>query len=85
MKAMILAAGQGTRLNDLTKHTPKCIIKIGEKTILEHQIKTLKDYGIDDTFLVIGTKGGVWNQKAYELVKEICKKENIKIVLKEVE
>ena len=67
MKAIILAAGQGTRLKDLTKHTPKCIIKLGGRTILEYQVKILKDYGIEDIFLVIGTKGDVWNQEAYEI------------------
>ena len=30
---------------------------------------------------MIGTKDDVWNQKAYEFIKEMCKKENIKIVL----
>ena len=81
MKAIILAAGQGTRLKDLTKHTPKCLLNIGEETILEHQIKTLKDYGIEDISLVIGTKGNVWNQKAYDFINELCKKEGVKIVL----
>ena len=81
MKAIILAAGQGTRLKDLTKYTPKCLLSIGEKSILEHQIETLRDYGIDDIFLVMGTKGDVWSQKAYGFINELCKKENIKIVL----
>lgn len=81
MKAIILAAGQGTRIKDLTKHTPKCLLSIGGKSILEHQIKTLMDYGIDDIFLVIGTKGDVWNQGTYEFIKELCKIENVKIVL----
>lgn len=81
MKAIILAAGQGTRLKDLTKQTPKCLMKIGKRTILEHQIKTLEDYGIRDISLVIGTKGDVWNQKAYDFINELCKKENIKMVL----
>lgn len=58
MKAIILEAGQGTRLKDLTEHTPNCLLSTGEETILELQIETLKDYGIDDLFLVIGTKGG---------------------------
>lgn len=81
MKAIILAAGQGTRLKDLTKQTPKCLMEIGEKTILEHQIRALEDYDVKDIFLVIGTKGTIWNQKAYEIIKKFCKKRDIKIIL----
>jgi len=79
MKAIILAAGQGMRLNDVIRF-PKCLINIGDKTILEHQIKALKECDICEIFLVIGTKGYVWSQESYESIKEICKKERIEIV-----
>ncbi len=46
MKAMILAAGVGSRLKDLTKHTPKALIKIKDKTLLEIVINKLKSQGI---------------------------------------
>ncbi len=36
MQAVILAAGKGTRMG--IKDTPKCLLKIGNKTIIEHQI-----------------------------------------------
>lgn len=42
MKAMILAAGVGSRLGELTQNTPKCLMQVGQKTILEHVIEQLK-------------------------------------------
>ena len=42
MKAMIFAAGTGSRLKPLTDHTPKALIPIGGKPMLEHVILKLK-------------------------------------------
>jgi len=53
-KAIILAAGQGHRLLPLTKNKPKCLLKIGDRTILEHQIDRLLTAGIDDITIVTG-------------------------------
>ena len=41
MKVMILAAGYGKRLLPLTKETPKPLLKIGEKTLIQHNIEHL--------------------------------------------
>ena len=46
MKAMILAAGQGTRLRPYTNRTPKPMIPIGGKPILEHTVESLSACGI---------------------------------------
>lgn len=53
-KAVILAAGLGTRLRPLTNDTPKCLLKIGPKTIIEHQIENLRECGIRGITMVIG-------------------------------
>jgi NDP-sugar pyrophosphorylase family protein len=47
-KAMLLAAGKGTRLRPLTDALSKCMVEIAGKPILEHNIERLKSYGITD-------------------------------------
>lgn len=56
MRAIILAAGIGSRLIPLTNNTPKCLLEINSKTILEHQIENLKRCGIQDITMVVGFK-----------------------------
>ncbi|NLJ20968.1 MAG: nucleotidyltransferase family protein [Bacteroidales bacterium] len=48
MKAMILAAGPGTRLKPITNHIPKALVSIDGKTLLEHQILKLKSAGFNE-------------------------------------
>lgn len=48
MKAMILAAGLGTRLKPYTDDKPKALVQIGEHTLLEHTIFRLVEYGFDE-------------------------------------
>ncbi|MGD1045081.1 MAG: phosphocholine cytidylyltransferase family protein [Bacteroidota bacterium] len=52
MKAIILAAGEGTRLHKYTKGMPKCMLSIGGVSIIERQIDILRDFGIDDIIIV---------------------------------
>lgn len=54
MKAVILAGGKGTRLSNLAETIPKPMLKIGDKPVLEHQIKLLKKYGITDIVILTG-------------------------------
>jgi len=54
VKAIILAAGQGVRLRPLTNQLPKCLIQIGGKPILQHQLEALDSAGIHDCVIVVG-------------------------------
>ena len=51
MKAIILAAGKGSRLKKITKNFPKPMIKIDGKPILEHNIEMCRIAGIDEIFI----------------------------------
>ena len=48
MKAIILAAGLGTRLRPMTENTPKALVKVNQKPLVEYQIEFLKERGIDE-------------------------------------
>ena len=54
MKAIILAAGMGSRLMPLTAEKPKCMIELVGKPLLHRQIATLRDAGVDVIILVGG-------------------------------
>lgn len=54
MKAVILAAGIASRLRPLTINTPKCLLKIGEKTLLERAIDALIINGVNELIIVTG-------------------------------
>lgn len=45
-RAMILAAGRGSRLGSITERRPKCMLSVGGKTILEQAIENLRRHGI---------------------------------------
>ncbi len=55
MKAIIIAAGTGTRLYPITKDIPKSLVDVGQGlTLLETQLHSLKECGIKDIVLIIG-------------------------------
>jgi len=62
MKAVILAAGEGVRLQPITSTRPKHLIKVGGKPILEHCLNAVKTSGIDEALIVIHYMGDVIRQ-----------------------
>lgn len=54
MRAIILAAGMGTRLRPLTLTTPKSLIEVNGETLLERQIRFLKERSITEIIVVTG-------------------------------
>jgi dTDP-glucose pyrophosphorylase len=73
MKAVILAAGKGTRMGELTNQLPKPMLCVQGKPILEHILEGLMAAGIRDFFIVTGFRaevieshfgdGAKWNAK----------------------
>jgi NDP-sugar pyrophosphorylase family protein len=51
MKAMILAAGLGTRLRPLTDDRPKALVELGGRTLLEITISRLRTFGVDEIII----------------------------------
>ena len=54
MKAVILAAGRGTRIRSVHGERPKCLIEVDNRTILDHQLDALSMAGIHDVAIVVG-------------------------------
>ena len=54
MKAIILSAGQGSRLGHLTDDRPKCLIEFGGRTLLDRQLDALEANGVHEVVVVTG-------------------------------
>lgn len=65
MRAILLAAGMGTRLRPLTLETPKSLIEVNGKPLLERQVEFLKEKGIKEIIVVTG-----YLNKKFEYLKE---------------
>ena len=72
MKAVILAAGEGTRLRPLTDNYPKCMVMFQGKPIINHIIDTFNFCGINDVIVVTGYK--------YEILEEHLKGYQIRFI-----
>jgi choline kinase len=56
MKAIILAAGRGSRMKNLTEERPKCLVELRGKALLDWQLEALHGAGITDIAIVTGYK-----------------------------
>ena len=66
MKAVILAAGQGTRLKKYTENLPKGMLSFKGKTIIQRQIEMYRKCGINNIIIV---RGFAADKIAYEGVR----------------
>lgn len=57
-KALILAAGEGKRLRPLTNNTPKCLVPLVGRTLLDRQVNVLKSQGVKDIHIATGYCAG---------------------------
>src|SRR5215213_7904502 len=62
MKAIILSAGQGSRLGHLVDDRPKCLIEFSGRTLLDRQLDTLKANGVHEVVVVTGFHDELVNQ-----------------------
>lgn len=72
MRAILLAAGMGTRLRPLTLTTPKSLVSVNGQPMLERQIEFLKEKGIDEIIVVTG-----YLKEKFDYLKE---KYNVKLI-----
>ena len=54
MRGVILAAGKGSRLNGTAGESPKCLVELGGISLIDRQIRLLREAGIDDIVVVVG-------------------------------
>ena len=54
MRAVILGAGEGTRLRPYTDDRPKCLVELAGRTLLAWQLDALAAAGVSDTTIVTG-------------------------------
>lgn len=56
MKAIVIAAGMGTRLRPYTDDRPKCMVEVAGKPMLHHQLDALRQIGVNDITVIGGYK-----------------------------
>jgi choline kinase len=54
MRAILLAAGRGSRLGAYTDDRPKSLLKFGDRTLIERSLANLRQAGVDQAFVVVG-------------------------------
>jgi choline kinase len=74
VKSVILAAGIGSRLGEITSNKPKCLIEIAGKSIIEHQIDLLEREGITDIIVVVGYHAQMVREKLKNRVTYVTNK-----------
>ena len=67
MKAMILAAGLGKRLKPLTNDIPKPLLKVGNQSLIERNIRSLLNYGFDEIVINVSYLGKMITEHVLEL------------------
>lgn len=68
MKTVILAAGQGTRLRPLTDDTPKPLVELSGRPLLDYQLDVLTDAGLEDITVVGGYRGEQLDSDRYDVI-----------------
>jgi len=69
MKALILAAGRGSRLGRLTDKKPKCLVELQGKSLLERQILAMKRAGLREIGIVVGYRADMIPGRGVKKIK----------------
>ena len=69
MKALILAAGRGSRLGRLTARKPKCLVVLRGKSLLERQISAMKRAGLQKIGIVVGYRANSIKRKGLKKIE----------------
>ena len=72
MKAIILAAGSGTRIKEITSSQPKTLLKIGNQSIIERLINQFKENGIEEVVVVTGYESDFLQNYLYKFKNVRC-------------
>ena len=70
MKAVILSAGQGSRLLPLTAERPKCLLPLGPKSLIEWQVDILSRGGVDEIVVVVGFRAALVEDALAKLARK---------------
>ena len=70
MRVIIIGAGTGKRINVNEKNTPKCLLKINSKSILENQISLLQKNNINDIVVITGPNNEKFDIKNLQYVHD---------------
>ena len=70
MKAIVLAAGEGSRMNKLTQSIPKPLVKVNGKSIIERQLSILKKNKISDIIIITGPHNEKFTFKKIRYIRD---------------
>ena len=76
MKAIILAAGDGSRMGKLTQNIPKPLVILNGKSIIERQLSILKKIGITKIYIITGPHNEKFNLKNVVFVNDLDHKKH---------
>jgi L-glutamine-phosphate cytidylyltransferase len=68
MRAIVLAAGQGSRLAPLTDVVPKCLLPLNGRSLLDRARDSLAQAGVRDLWVVAGHRSELILQQDYQVV-----------------
>lgn len=73
MQAIIMAAGKGSRLGDLTKGNPKSFVEINGKKLIEYNLEILKELGVDKIVIVTGYREEAFGELTKDMPEVVLK------------